>query len=115
MSRRFSPFYVHVNPYPPGVQLGSTNARGFTAYVTPSQKKREVNLQIAFCVPNDSFCRAAGRMYAELSPKIPVGIYHLSEYLGKAHLWMENLDVDNDPGTVKHFTKLYDYVYKNFL
>lgn len=82
----FKPFYVHYNPYLPGVKLKSFHNRGFTAKLSPTEDNKVV-LQVALCSPKDQFCKRVGREVADEADEliisktaVPGVLAKLSEY-----------------------------------
>lgn len=62
----FKPFFVHFNR-PVRASDSSRlrhSPRGFTAYVTPGNKPRELGIQVAFCSTQDEFVKQKGRSHA---------------------------------------------------
>lgn len=66
MTTQFKPFFIHFSR--PVTKHDSnmrrSQPRGFTAYITPTDKERTVLVQVAFCASKDEFHKKEGRSQA---------------------------------------------------
>jgi ribosomal protein L15 len=81
---KFKPFYIHS-------QHQTTSRRspkkGFTAYISPSSKKRECKVQITFCSNKDQFCKKIGREEVLKAVEITCNPRQVAKILGEAYVY----------------------------
>lgn len=93
----FKPFFVHFSrPVSKHDNSRLRHApRGFTAYITPSDKPRTVNVQATFCSSKDEFKKREGRSLAPQADKAEFNPRELPKLLAAmtaacAPVWASN-------------------------
>lgn len=61
--------------------------RGFTAWISSSDKPRIINVQIAHCAYKDEFCKKTGRETAQQMPVLEINPRELPCILADAYLY----------------------------
>jgi len=105
----FKPFFVHLNPYPPG-KLGGKHPRGATIYVSPDpDNAQNAIMQATFCNPKDQFCKKEGRSQAMQGTKVSFNKRKIPEMVGKVAMVVHHEE------SLPFFTHYYNYLLRNFL
>jgi len=68
----FKPFFVHFNRPVRAADSKTQHhkPRGYTLYVTPGDKPREVGVQATFCSTQDEFVKKHGRSFAMQAERV---------------------------------------------
>jgi len=96
----FKPFFIHFNrpAFKNATSKERHSPRGFTAYISPGTKPREVSVQATFCSHRDEFVKKLGRelaMKAEVAqlnprdlPKLLAAMTEVCQYTANEKMYM---------------------------
>ena len=110
----FKPFFVHINPFPPGKRSGR-GPRGSTIYVSPSKDNRQCQVQATFCSHKDEYNKKTGRAEAMKADIAVINKRDLPRMVAAIEAVVEPVKPQHTDDYVKQLTWSHYQLLRNFV